>query len=162
MNCTFGQRYILSGKNRVHHAVGRAGPCAHVVDHGRKVRGLCDREHRKQGGRGRRGSDRVSLEKITSTKSILIYMEGLKDGRKFYDSSKVVAAKKPIVVIKSGRSKRGALAVTSHTGSIAGQDAIFSVAFNEAGILRADTMTQAFDWIQSINENPFRRGKISR
>ena len=94
-----------------------------------------------------------------STRSILIYMEGLKDGRKFYNASKIVAAKKPIVVIKSGRSKRGALAVSSHTGSIAGQDTIFSVAFSEAGVLRADTMTQAFDWIQSINENPVPQGK---
>jgi acetate---CoA ligase (ADP-forming) subunit alpha len=93
------------------------------------------------------------------TKSILIYMEGLKDGRKFYNVSSSVTRKKPIVVIKAGRSKRGAQAASSHTGSIAGQDAVFSAAFEQAGIMRAEGMTQAFDWIQAINENPVPKGE---
>lgn len=94
-----------------------------------------------------------------STKSILIYMEGLKDGRKFYESSRVATIKKPIVVIKGGRSKRGAQAASSHTGSIAGQDVVFSAAFDQAGVMRAEGMTQAFDWIQAINENPEPKGE---
>lgn len=93
------------------------------------------------------------------TKSILIYMEGLKNGRKFYEVSKNATRKKPIVVIKAGRSKRGAQAASSHTGSIAGQDVVFSAAFEQAKIMRADGMTQAFDWIQAINENPVPRGE---
>jgi acetate---CoA ligase (ADP-forming) subunit alpha len=93
------------------------------------------------------------------TRSILIYMEGLKDGRKFYEISTSVTRKKPIVVIKAGRSKRGAEAASSHTGSIAGQDAVFSAAFEQAGIMRAEGMTQAFDWIQAINENPVPKGE---
>ncbi len=88
------------------------------------------------------------------TKSILIYMEGLAEGRKFVEAAKRTSKKKPIVIIKAGRSTRGAQAATSHTGSMAGSDAIFDVAFKEAGVLRAETMTQAFDWIQAINENP--------
>jgi acetyl-CoA synthetase (ADP-forming) len=94
-----------------------------------------------------------------STKSILIYMEGLKDGRKFIEASRRAIRKKPIVVIKAGKSKRGAQAATSHTGSIAGQDVMFSAAFNQAGIMRAEGMTQAFDWMQAINENPVPEGE---
>ena len=94
-----------------------------------------------------------------TTKSILIYMEGLKSGRKFFESSKRTTRRKPIVVIKAGRSKRGAQAASSHTGSIAGQDTVFSAVFEEAGIMRAEGMTQAFDWIQAINENPVPTGE---
>jgi acetate---CoA ligase (ADP-forming) subunit alpha len=94
-----------------------------------------------------------------STSSILIYMEGLKKGRKFYAAAKKISRKKPIVVIKAGSSKRGAQAASSHTGSIAGQDAVFTAAFEEAGVMRASTMTQAFDWIQAINENPLPKGE---
>ncbi|MCL5067556.1 MAG: CoA-binding protein [Thaumarchaeota archaeon] len=89
-----------------------------------------------------------------NTKSILIYMEGLVNGRKFVEVAKETTKKKPIIIIKAGRSARGAQAASSHTGSMAGEDAIFDVAFKEAGVLRAETMTQAFDWIQAINESP--------
>ena len=94
-----------------------------------------------------------------STKSILIYMEGLKNGRKFIEASEKAIRKKPIVVIKAGSSKRGAQAASSHTGSIAGQDTIFNAAFKQVGIMRAEGMTQAFDWIQAINENPVPHGE---
>jgi acetyl-CoA synthetase (ADP-forming) len=94
-----------------------------------------------------------------STKSILIYMEGLKNGRKFIDASKRAIGKKPIIVIKAGRSKRGAQAASSHTGSIAGQDIVFDAAFRQTGIMRAEGMTQAFDWMQAINENPIPQGE---
>ena len=56
-----------------------------------------------------------------STKSILIYMEGLKNGKKFLEASKETNRKKPIIVIKAGRTKSGAGAASSHTGSIAGR-----------------------------------------
>jgi acetate---CoA ligase (ADP-forming) subunit alpha len=94
------------------------------------------------------------FENDDSTQLILIYMEGLKNGRKFYDVSKRVSKRKPIIVIKAGSSKRGAQAASSHTGSIAGSDSVFDAAFEQAGIMRAKSMTQAFDWIQAINENP--------
>ncbi|MHB1909048.1 MAG: acetate--CoA ligase family protein [Nitrososphaerales archaeon] len=94
-----------------------------------------------------------------STKSILIYMEGLKDGSKFVQACKKASRKKPIVAIKAGRSKRGAQAASSHTGSIAGQDIIFDAAFRESNVMRAEGMTEAFDWIQAINENPEPKGE---
>lgn len=99
------------------------------------------------------------LSEDSSTKSILIYMEGLRDGRRFFEAARDAVRKKPIVVIKAGRSARGARAASSHTGSIAGQDTIFTAAFEQAGIMRADGMTQAFDWIQALNENPVPAGE---
>lgn len=94
-----------------------------------------------------------------STSSILIYMEGLKDGRRFFEASRRAVRRKPMVVIKAGRSARGAQAASSHTGSIAGHDAIFAAAFQQAGAMRAEGMTQAFDWIQALNENPVPKGE---
>ena len=95
----------------------------------------------------------------SSTKTVLIYMEGLKDGRRFFEASKKAVRSKPIVVIKAGRSIRGAQAASSHTGSIAGADTIFTAAFEQAGVMRAEGMTQAFDWIQALNENPVPAGE---
>ena len=94
-----------------------------------------------------------------STQSILIYMEGLRNGKKFFESARRAVRKKPIVVMKAGRSKRGALAASSHTGSIAGQDVVFTAAFEQARVMRAKSMTQAFDWIQALNENPVPSGE---
>ncbi len=71
---------------------------------------------------------------------VLIYMEGIKDGRKFMTTR----IKKPVVVLKSGSSSRGAQAAASHTGSLSGSDKIYTAAFNQLGMMRAKTFTQAF------------------
>ena len=71
---------------------------------------------------------------------ILIYMEGIKDGRQFMTTK----VKKPVVILKSGTSQRGAQAAASHTGSLSGSDKIYTAAFNQLGMMRAKTFTQAF------------------
>lgn len=71
---------------------------------------------------------------------ILVYMEGVKDGRDFMK----MELKKPVVMLKSGTSNRGAMAAASHTGSLSGSDKIYTAAFNQLGIMRAKTFTQAF------------------
>jgi acetyltransferase len=81
-----------------------------------------------------------------STKAIAIYMEGLKDGRRFMKLAETLVMKKPLIAIKSGRSQKGAKAAASHTGSLAGVDAVFTSAFAQVGILRATTTREAFDW----------------
>ncbi|MEA1992867.1 MAG: acetate--CoA ligase family protein [Euryarchaeota archaeon] len=93
-----------------------------------------------------------------STQGVVVYMEGLKQGRKFLETAEKVSKKKPIVIIKSGRSKRGAKAAASHTGSLAGSDRIFSAAFKQSGILRAGTMEKAFDWARMFSL-PIPRGE---
>ncbi|MBU7013576.1 MAG: acetate--CoA ligase family protein [Theionarchaea archaeon] len=82
----------------------------------------------------------------TNTKAIAIYMEGIKEGRRFMDLAEKIVLQKPLIVIKSGRSQRGAKAAASHTGSLAGVDTVFTSAFKQVGILRAKTSREAFDW----------------
>ncbi|MBU7047253.1 MAG: acetate--CoA ligase family protein [Theionarchaea archaeon] len=82
----------------------------------------------------------------TNTKAIAIYMEGLKDGRRFMKLAETLVMQKPLIAIKSGRSQKGAKAAASHTGSLAGVDAVFTSAFKQIGVLRAKTTREAFDW----------------
>ncbi|MDP8211965.1 MAG: acetate--CoA ligase family protein [Candidatus Zapsychrus exili] len=77
---------------------------------------------------------------------ILIYMEGLTDGRKFLQTK----VKKPVIVLKVGRSSRGAKAAASHTGSLSGSDGIFNAVFKQLGMLRADSFTDAFSWARAF------------
>jgi len=82
---------------------------------------------------------------------IMIYMEGLPKGREFLEKVKDMPDDKAIVAIKAGRSEKGATAVASHTGSLAGSDRIFSAAFEQGGILRAKDLREAFDWSRLIS-----------
>ena len=79
--------------------------------------------------------------------TIVIYMEGIKDGRKFLKTR----VEKPVIVLKVGRSQRGAKAAASHTGSLSGADRIYDAAFAQLGILRANTFTEAFDWSRGLS-----------
>lgn len=83
------------------------------------------------------------LDNDPSTGVIAMYIEGIMRGRLFLETARRI--KKPIIALKTGRSKRGQKAVFSHTGSIAGSDEIYSAAFKQAGILRVDTIDEVFD-----------------
>lgn len=85
-----------------------------------------------------------------STKVIALNVEGIKDGRKFMDVSRRIAAKKPVVVLKPGRTERGRKAAESHTNSIAGSDEIFSAACRQVGIIRANTFTELYDFSKAL------------
>ncbi len=89
-----------------------------------------------------------------TTKAVLIYIEGVKDGRRLMESLKVITPNKPVVVIKSGRTEKGASAAASHTGSLAGSDVVCDVAFRQSGALRAIDMIQAFDWVKLMTMQP--------
>ncbi len=93
-----------------------------------------------------------------NTSAILIYLEGVKDGRRFIDVAKEVSMEKPIVVIKAGRSERGARAVASHTGSLAGSDRIYDAAFKQSGVIRAYTIGEAFDYARTLSNLPEPKG----
>ncbi len=99
------------------------------------------------------------LKDDPNTKAILLYVEGLIDGRQSMKTFKEVGLKKPIIALKSGRSKRGAAAAASHTGSLAGADNIYSAAFKQSGVLRAIDASEAFDWARCITNNPRPKGK---
>ncbi len=96
------------------------------------------------------------LNKDPSTGVIAMYIEGIKRGRAFIEMARRI--KKPIIAIKTGRSKRGSRAVFSHTGSIAGSDDIYSAAFRQAGIIRVDTIDEVFDSALAFSCQPLPKG----
>lgn len=75
-------------------------------------------------------------------KVIGMYLEGIKDGEKFLKVASEVSLKKPIVILKAGKTVKTQLAIASHTGALAGSDEITSVAFEKAGVLRADDLEE--------------------
>ena len=81
-----------------------------------------------------------------NTKVIFIYIEGVKKGERLVETLKAATGKKPVIVIKSGKSKRGAQAAASHTGSLAGSDEIFDAIMKQCGVLRAECIEDAFNW----------------
>ncbi len=99
------------------------------------------------------------LEDHDRTRVVMMYIEGIKNGEKLIPILKRIAKKKPLIVIKSGRSKRGAQAAASHTGSLAGLDAIFDAVMKQCGALRADSLEEAFNWCRFLSFAPEPLGK---
>jgi acyl-CoA synthetase (NDP forming) len=93
------------------------------------------------------------------TTVVLVYLEDVKGGRAFIDIAKKVTLKKPVVVIKSGRSSAGALAAASHTGAIAGSDKVYDAAFEQCGVIRARSMDEFFDYGKALAMQPPATGK---
>lgn len=78
------------------------------------------------------------------TKSIILYVEGVSDARRFMSGMRAAARAKPVIVIKAGRHSAGAAASMSHTGALVGGDEAFSAAVNRSGVVRVDTISQVF------------------
>lgn len=94
-----------------------------------------------------------------NTKVIILYIEGTRRGRELLQVARRVVKKKPLIAIKAGRSHKGAQAAASHTGALAGSDAVFSAAFEQAGILRAPDAGEAFNWARALTSQPLPRGR---
>ncbi len=77
------------------------------------------------------------------TKTIMMYIEGIERGRRFIDVASRIG--KPVIALKTGRSRAGSKAALSHTGSLAGTDRIYDGAFKQAGVIRAWTIEELFD-----------------
>lgn len=88
------------------------------------------------------------------TKVITMYIEGVKDGKKFLRIAKKVCKKKPVIALKAGRGKAGTKAISSHTGSLAGSYKIYEAAFKQAGIIQADNVEELFDLGKALAEQP--------
>jgi acetyltransferase len=93
------------------------------------------------------------------TEVIAIYMEGLKDGRRFVELAQNISKNKPIVVLKGGTTTESAHRALSHTGSIAGSDNIFDAAFKDAGIIRVGTIEELFNASLALAKQPPMKGK---
>ena len=85
------------------------------------------------------------LGKDDETKVVSMYIEGLKEARRFLRIAEKVTRMKPVIAIKAGRSGAGARAITSHTGYLAGSDRIYDAAFKQARILRVHDIEELFD-----------------
>ncbi|MCX8150506.1 MAG: bifunctional acetate--CoA ligase family protein/GNAT family N-acetyltransferase [Candidatus Bathyarchaeota archaeon] len=92
------------------------------------------------------------------TKSILMYVEGITEARKFMSAARHFARTKPIIVVKSGRFNESAKAAASHTGSLSGEDAIYNAAFKRAGIVRVDEIADLFNAAEVLGTQPLPRG----
>lgn len=91
-------------------------------------------------------------------KVIAAYVEGIQDGEKFLRIATKVSRKKPIVLLKAGRTGAGAKAVSSHTGSLAGSYAAYQAAFEQAGIIEVADIPSLFDVAWSLNCQPLPKG----
>lgn len=90
--------------------------------------------------------------------SIVMYMESISNIRNFMSAARAVSRVKPIIVLKSGRSLAGARAAASHTGAMAGEDALYDTAFQRAGILRVSEFEELFDCAEYLAKQPRPKG----
>lgn len=98
------------------------------------------------------------LAEDPETAVIICYLESISDDEDFINSMRETAAKKPIIILKSGSSSAGAEAASSHTGALAGSDNAFATAFRQSGILRAETMADLFDLGLAFSKAPLPSG----
>ena len=92
------------------------------------------------------------------TRSILMYIEGLTDARKFMSAARHFARTKPIIVVKAGKFSESAKAAASHTGSLTGEDIIYDAAFKRAGIIRVDEIGDLFNCAEVLGTQPLPKG----
>ncbi|NPV58948.1 MAG: hypothetical protein HPY75_04705 [Actinobacteria bacterium] len=92
------------------------------------------------------------------TELILAYLEGVDDGRSFMQTVSRTCLKKPVIVLKSGRTEEGGKAAMSHTGSLAGSDHIYDAAFRQSGAIRSETSQDMLDLAKSLERLPLPPG----
>ena len=85
------------------------------------------------------------LGRDPETRAILLYVESLRDARKFMSAARYAARAKPVILLKGGRSRAGAKAAFSHTRSLAGADDVYAAAFRRAGVLQVDGLDDLLD-----------------
>jgi len=100
-----------------------------------------------------------ALKDDDQTKVISAYIEGITRGRAFMEAAADVSKKKPVIAIKSGVTDAGARAVSSHTGTLAGSNQAFSSAFEQTGVIRADSVEDLFDYAIGFAYQPLPKGR---
>jgi acetyltransferase len=99
------------------------------------------------------------LANDAKTQAILLYIEAVTQARKFMSAARASARMKPVIVVKAGRHPEGAKAAASHTGALAGSDAVYEAAFRRAGLLRVDSLEALFDAAEILAVAPRVRGR---
>lgn len=93
------------------------------------------------------------------TRVLALYLEGVSDGRRFVQEASRVAREKPVIALKVGRFASGQRAVASHTGALAGRENAFNAAFRRAGVIRAASSEEMFDWARALAWCPLPAGR---
>ena len=93
------------------------------------------------------------------TKVITLYLEGISNGRRFVEKALRVSSKKPLLALKVGRFESGKKAAASHTGALAGAESAFDAAFERAGVIRAGTTEEMFQWARALAWCPLPKGR---
>src|SRR5262249_42633592 len=101
--------------------------------------------------------DHFALDR--NTRAILLYVESVKDARKFMSAARAAARAKPVLVVKSGRHAAGAKAAMMHTGALAGSDAVYDAAFRRAGFVRALDLDELFAAAETLGHVNVLAGK---
>jgi 4-hydroxybutyrate---CoA ligase (ADP-forming) len=102
------------------------------------------------------------LAEDEDTRVIVMYLEDIRNARRFMEIAKKITTerKKPIIVLKAGRTAEGAKAAASHTGALGGSDANYEAAFAQSGVIRVDTMGELFDLATAFSKQPLSDGNV--
>lgn len=102
------------------------------------------------------------LAEDDDTRVIVMYLEDIRNARRFMEIAKriTIEKKKPIIVLKSGRTAEGAKAAASHTGALGGSDANYEAAFAQCGVIRVDTMGELFDLATAFSKQQLPQGGV--
>jgi acetyltransferase len=92
------------------------------------------------------------------TESIILYMESIGNASAFMEAARTVTAKKPVIVIKPGKTQAGARAASSHTGALIGSDQVFDAAFRQCGVIRVNEMSELFSVAELFAKQPHPKG----
>jgi acyl-CoA synthetase (NDP forming) len=92
------------------------------------------------------------------TKTVVLYIESIKDGRRFFESTRKVARKKPVIMLKGGRTKAGNRAAASHTGALASNMKVFEAACRQAGVILGETSMELLDLSAAFSSLPLPKG----
>ncbi len=98
------------------------------------------------------------LANDSETKAVALYIEGVNSGRDFFEKLKLLAARKPVVVLKGGRTAAGVMAAATHTASLAGDAKVFEASVRQAGAVLANTIEELFDVAKVLAEQPVCKG----
>ncbi len=99
------------------------------------------------------------FEQDDNTQLIAMHLEDLKDGRGFAETAKRVSQKKPVVVLKAGRTELGARAASSHTGALAGNDKVYDDILRQSGVVRAASLNQMLEYARGVPLLPTPKGE---
>jgi acyl-CoA synthetase (NDP forming) len=99
------------------------------------------------------------LAEDPKTEVVLSYLEGVKDGRRFFQTARKVSAKKPFLMVKAGQTEAGVKAAFSHTGALAGSAGLFSGLCRQMGIVQAETIEEMVDMAAALATQPLPKGR---